>query len=290
MRALHTKKDHPKWTNRKPSPAFFSPTMRVGCQHHSSSSFLIMVMMGFIMLTTFGYEKRNHIFSIRKIERSSDMKENYLTHRKQVVDGRKLINEADEVTKLETGSGTHYAYVWVGTPSQRQTLWLDTLVFRTAFPCDPCTSCGNYLDYHESGPFEPDDSSTCTVTSAWWVEQLPDGDSYRAHATTDVIFIGGETFDEVPDASASFSLDSFQFGCMYELNGKFETSEADGVMGLAMHQENMITSLYNAGLLDQNAFSLCFGNDGGAFAIGGSNEHLHNEQMEYAYLNLFVSC
>jgi hypothetical protein len=57
-----------------------------------------------------------------------------------------------------------------------------------------------------------------------------------------------------------------------------------------MHQENMITSLYNAGLVDQNAFSLCFGNDGGAFAIGGSNEHLHNEPMEYAYLNLFVSC
>ena len=48
-------------------------------------------------------------------------------------------------TRLETGIGTHFAYLWVGTPPQRQSVILDTGSFHTGFPCDPCTDCGDYL-------------------------------------------------------------------------------------------------------------------------------------------------
>ena len=52
---------------------------------------------------------------------------------------------AASAAPLETGLGTHYAYLWVGTPPQRQTVILDTGSYRTGFPCDPCSNCGDYL-------------------------------------------------------------------------------------------------------------------------------------------------
>ena len=46
-----------------------------------------------------------------------------------------------------TGYGTHYAYIWVGTPPQRQSVIVDTGSFHTAFPCEPCSNCGDYNSY-----------------------------------------------------------------------------------------------------------------------------------------------
>ena len=73
---------------------------------------------------------------------------------------------AEEVDPIEEGIGTHYAYIWVGTPPQRQSVILDTGSYRTAFPCEPCNSCGDYEKYHESGPFDPSLSSTYEQSGA----------------------------------------------------------------------------------------------------------------------------
>ena len=78
---------------------------------------------------------------------------------------RALETAAEESAPVTTGIGTHFAYVWVGSPTpQRQTVILDTGSYHTGFPCDPCTDCGDYEDYHESGPFVPANSATYTAT------------------------------------------------------------------------------------------------------------------------------
>jgi len=65
------------------------------------------------------------------------------------------LNESAPYTSLiyplHSRSGTHHAYMYIGSPPQRQTLIVDTGSRLTAFPCQPhCPDCGN----HASGHFQ----------------------------------------------------------------------------------------------------------------------------------------
>lgn len=45
-----------------------------------------------------------------------------------------------EIAPLYPGYGTHYAYIYVGTPPKRQSVIIDTGSHQTAFPCEGTTS------------------------------------------------------------------------------------------------------------------------------------------------------
>ena len=61
---------------------------------------------------------------------------------------------------LHSASGTHHAYLYIGSPPQRQTLIVDTGSRFTAFPCQPhCPDCGK----HASDQFHLDQSSSYEV-------------------------------------------------------------------------------------------------------------------------------
>mmetsp|Transcript_28481 Transcript_28481/g.58696 ORF Transcript_28481/g.58696 Transcript_28481/m.58696 type:complete len:692 (+) Transcript_28481:60-2135(+) len=63
---------------------------------------------------------------------------------------------------LHAKSGTHHAYLYIGTPPQRQTVIVDTGSRLTAFPCAPhCTDCGS----HASPIFQLEESSTREILS-----------------------------------------------------------------------------------------------------------------------------
>ncbi|CAM9418785.1 unnamed protein product, partial [Discosporangium mesarthrocarpum] len=47
---------------------------------------------------------------------------------------------------LFPGWGTHFAYVYVGTPPQRVSVIVDTGSHYTAFPCSGCKDCGDHTD------------------------------------------------------------------------------------------------------------------------------------------------
>ena len=51
-----------------------------------------------------------------------------------------------EITPLYPGYGTHFSYVYVGTPPQRQSVIIDTGSHYTAFPCTGCSQCGQHTD------------------------------------------------------------------------------------------------------------------------------------------------
>lgn len=51
-----------------------------------------------------------------------------------------------EDTPLFPGWGTHFAYVYAGTPPQRVSVIIDTGSHFTAFPCSECKNCGSHTD------------------------------------------------------------------------------------------------------------------------------------------------
>jgi hypothetical protein len=60
--------------------------------------------------------------------------------------GRRLGVGESELTPLFPGYGTHFAYAYVGTPPQRQSLIVDTGSHFTAFPCVGCVNHYNTIN------------------------------------------------------------------------------------------------------------------------------------------------
>ena len=72
--------------------------------------------------------------------------------------GRQLLANESETTPLYQGLGTHYSYIYVGTPPQRVSVIIDTGSHHTAFPCVGC-QCGKHMD----PLFDPKKSNTSEI-------------------------------------------------------------------------------------------------------------------------------
>jgi hypothetical protein len=59
---------------------------------------------------------------------------------------RRLAAKGEEagMAPLFEGLGTHYSFIWVGTPAQRVSVIMDTGSHHTAFPCTGC-KCGKHV-------------------------------------------------------------------------------------------------------------------------------------------------
>lgn len=62
--------------------------------------------------------------------------------------GRRSLYMSFEDTPLFPGWGTHFAYVYAGTPAQRVSVIIDTGSHFTAFPCSECKNCGSHTDLY----------------------------------------------------------------------------------------------------------------------------------------------
>mmetsp|Transcript_13518 Transcript_13518/g.16387 ORF Transcript_13518/g.16387 Transcript_13518/m.16387 type:complete len:802 (+) Transcript_13518:145-2550(+) len=82
------------------------------------------------------------------------------------------------------------------------------------------------------------------------------------------------------------------FGCQYKITGLFKTQLADGIMGMENSENSFWMQMYNANMIQNKMFSLCFSNsneqiskDGtvaGTVSLGGSDTRLHQTPMVYA--------
>lgn len=72
---------------------------------------------------------------------------------------RRYLTEEGPDAPLYRGFGTHFVYVYVGTPKQRVSVIVDTGSHHTAFPCTGCNQCGDHTDLY----FNPKESSTIEV-------------------------------------------------------------------------------------------------------------------------------
>ena len=183
---------------------------------------------------------------------------------------------------LSVDGGTHYAYIYVGTPPQLQSVILDTGSHFTAFPCIGCgVSCGKS---HLDRPFDYTVSKTakkvrcdscehksravCDKDDCVFEQAYAEGSTWEAVQFEDLIYVWGGEDDAKMNKSAaassagagaaqaaaaaaaaparlsasSYAVD-FVFGCHRKETGLFALQKADGIMGLAMHESGLMRHL-----------------------------------------------
>lgn len=146
-----------------------------------------------------------------------------------------------QAVPLSQGYGTHFANVWVGSPTpQRKTVIVDTGSHYTAFPCSGCQNCGG--PHHTDPYFNPSKSTTfhplqcdecrdgvlCENGQCRFSQSYTEGSSWEAVQVQDRFYCGGsDVLDSVEPGDERYAMD-FMFGCQVSMTGLFITQLADG--------------------------------------------------------------
>ena len=191
-----------------------------------------------------------------------------------------------ELAPLFPGYGTHFSYVYVGTPAQRQSLIVDTGSHYTAFPCVGCSKCGKHTD-----PYWNMKASTSAVvlqcpaasgqTTCEIEQSYTEGSSWKAFKVRDKLWVGSINPTLVPNAQ-NYTMD-FEFGCQTSETGLFESQLADGIMGLSNSPDTLPKQLKEKKITATNLFALCFRIGGGIMTLGGVDTRIHSKRtVSYA--------
>ena len=182
---------------------------------------------------------------------------------------------------LFEGLGTHYVFIYVGTPPQRVSVIVDTGSHHTAFPCTGC-NCGKHMDPF----FDPHKSTSATVcqgSRCKFSQSYSEGSSWEAFRVTDRMTLGSET------GTLSDQWLDFTFGCQVKETGLFRTQNVDGIMGFSASPGTLPFELHRSGKISSKAIAMCFKRGGGVLSIGGVNTALHKAPMVFARANVLSS-
>ena len=100
--------------------------------------------------------------------------DNLYVDQKRVARHLTVASNVTQMTPLFQGLGTHFSYIYVGTPPQRVSVIIDTGSHLTAFPCVGC-ACGKHMDPY----FDPTKSSTSRVPSCSGKKRCYFSQAYR---------------------------------------------------------------------------------------------------------------
>lgn len=198
---------------------------------------------------------------------------------------RKLANsKGSELIPLFPGYGTHFTYVYVGTPPQRQTLIIDTGSHYTTFPCTDCINCGSHTDKF----WAPKNSTTykksicpgkpmCSIK-----QQYTEGSSWEGFEVQDKIWPGDMETSLLPGAN-EYAV-GFNFACQTKATGLFRTQLADGILGLSNSPDTLPNQLVSKGVTTSSTFALCFRIGGGIMTLGGVDQRVSPKPIKYAQM------
>jgi hypothetical protein len=239
----------------------------------------VYVLMTLLLLSTF--------FCILQAESAGIVTFDISTQPRQIVDAaihRRYLSADSSEAPLYRGYGTHFVYIWAGTPPQRVSVIVDTGSHYTAFPCRGCAECGKHTNVY----WDPDKSSTaiipkCGSQKCIFSQRYTEGSSWKAYKVQDTFFIGAEDLDhmkQIPHWNVTFT-----FGCQSSETGLFRTQLENGIMGMSADPATLPYVMKAKGIIKSNAFSLCFLHTGGTMSIGASSyDALNKGPMKYAIL------
>lgn len=236
---------------------------------------------------------------------------------------KRHLSNREEMVPLFPGYGTHYAYLFVGNPAQRQSVIIDTGSRFTAFPCVGCKDCGSHTDVYydaknsttaaiptceinsNTNPSSPPSSSTGgsgggghrhhrktmeITTSTTKLDYCPisqsytEGSSWDGYKVIDQVFVGGMEPQTLPQAP-KYTL-NFTFACLTHETGLFQSQLADGIMGMSNAIESLPSQLLSQGMTTSGVFALCFRIGGGILTLGGIDQRIHTKHNKITFLAL----
>ncbi|ETV94567.1 hypothetical protein H310_11845 [Aphanomyces invadans] len=258
------------------------------------STLAASLVVAALLLQSHGVQSTTRTLQLHRNNTDISIKRNLHTHERH----RRLDDGRYEVVPLNLGMGTHYTWIYAGTPPQRASVIVDTGSHQLAFPCKGCTGCGKHTD----APFDAAKSSTltyptcdeigqekaitcasCTDANTCVVSQMySEGSSWKAVVVEDNVWLGDSA---VSDVDNKFST-RYRFGCQNHETGLFTTQVADGIMGLSTKVPNVVKKLFLEDKINQNVFSLCFTPTGGAMTVGSHLNTAHlQENMTFAQVS-----
>ena len=136
---------------------------------------------------------------------------------------------------LHLGTGTHYTWLYVGSPPQRVSVIIDTGSHILAFPCSECHGCGTHTDL----PFNMSLSSTLEYASCksppsntYHCRSCPsndqcvlsqsytEGSTWTATLVEDLVWVGNDTNNKDTTWMKTFGT-RMNFGCQTKETGNY---------------------------------------------------------------------
>ena len=200
---------------------------------------------------------------------------------------RRLDVKGTQLIPLYPGFGTHFAYFYIGSPAQRQSLIVDTGDHYTLFPCTDCKNCGAHTDKYWS----PSSSNTSSVlkcssssnsnSKCLAKEDYSEGSSWEGFEVRDQIYAGDLDPKLMKDDASQLVVD-LKFACVQSSTGLFRTQFADGVLGLSNSYDALPYQLKAKGITTTSTFALCFRVGGGILTLGGMDPRVNMKSVKYA--------
>ena len=106
-------------------------------------------------------------------------------HRTPLRSGPSLLSSVP----LYPGYGTHFVYMFIGRPLQRQSLILDTGSHYIAMPCEPCPNCGAHPDpYFDITASTTAQENKCGHSRCNIHQFYAEGSSWSGYSISDLLF------------------------------------------------------------------------------------------------------